>query len=163
MIDNAPPDNRGKTYKIRKEDPRVTVFKMFFLDPRSATFWNVRGSAIRAGYKEDYASNITNHRPRWWQELADSAEFTRADMLHQAEKNLKNTLKSEAHTETQEKLRHDASKFIAERVGKEFYSTRQEVTGADGRRLFTNDNRASALAPLATLFKGVKNEDKATQ
>lgn len=161
MAENTPPTNTGKTYNTTKEDPRVTVFKMFFLDPRSATFWNVRGSAMRAGYKEEYASNLTNRKPKWWVELIDSAEFTRADMLHQAEKNLKDTLKNDPNNDTQEKLRHDASKFVAERVGKEFYSTRQEVTGADGRRLFTNDNRDTAKMPLATLFKGVAPADQA--
>lgn len=159
----ATPENTGKTYKTTKEDPRVTVFKMFFLDPRSATFWNVRGSAMRAGYREEYASNLTNRKPKWWVELLASAEFTRAEMLHDAEKNLRNTLKNDAKTETQEKLRHDASKFVAERVGKEFYSTRQELTGADGRRLFANESRTSQKIPLTSLFKGVENEVKTTE
>lgn len=155
-----PPINTGKTYNTTKEDPRVTVFKMFFLDPRSATFWNVRGSALRAGYKEEYASNLTNRKPKWWVQLLESAEFTRAEMLHDAEKNLRNTLKNDPRTDTQEKLKHDASKFVAERVGKEFYSTRQEVTGADGRRLFAGESRQSQKMPLTSLFKGVETVKK---
>jgi hypothetical protein len=158
MATSTPPDNNGKEYKKRKEDPRTTVFKMFFLDPRSATFWNVRGSAIRAGYKEDYASNITNRKPKWWVELLESAEFNRAEMLWQAEKNLRKTLSQEPQNDTQEKIRHDATKFVAERVGKDFYSTRQEVTGADGRRLFDNTAREAASVPIAQLFKGVAKE-----
>lgn len=149
------PINTGKTYKTRKENPRVGIFKLFYLDPSSDTFWNIRGSAIRAGYKEDYAENISNSRPKWWIELQESAEYNRASMLSLAENNLKKTMMKENPTETQEKLKHDASKFVAERVGKQFYSTRQEVTGADGRRLFLNETRDSAKMPLATLFKGV--------
>ena len=35
------------------------------------------------------------------------------------------------------KIKQDTAKFIAERVGKEYYSTRSEVTGADGKDLIT--------------------------
>jgi len=56
------------------------------------------------------------------------------------------------------KLKHDATKFISERLGKEHYSTRQEVTGADGRRLFDNTAREAASVPIEQLFKGVAKE-----
>lgn len=152
-----PPNNTGQTYATRKAfNPKAEMFAQVFLDPTSKTFMNVRGSAIRAGYSELYASNITVQEPKWWKELQASAEFNRAEMLHAAEKNIKRTLVREPETDTQQKLQHDASKFVSERLGKQFYSTRQELTGADGRRLFTNEQRASAKTPVASLFKGVK-------
>ena len=55
------------------------MFKQFFLDPTSSTFWNVRGSAIRAGFSTEYANNITVQEPKWWLELKESAEFDRAE------------------------------------------------------------------------------------
>ena len=151
----APPDNTNKTYKTRKESGRVQVFKMFYLDPTSTTFWNVRGSALRAGYSELYANNITVQEPKWWNELQASAEFDRAEMLSLAQKNMHKRLKTAPSSPLQEKLQADTDKFISERLGKEHYSTRQEVTGADGRRLFTNEKRVDATIPLTNLFKGV--------
>lgn len=153
----TPPVNQtGKTYnKSTAFNIKADIFKQFYLSPTSPTFCNIYQSAIRAGYTETYASNISVQRPKWWVELTESADYKRARMLQAAETALENTVTANPETDTQEKLKHDAAKFISERLGKDKYSTRQEVTGADGRRLFTNDNRDTAKMPLATLFKGV--------
>ena len=132
------------------------MFANFYLSPESVSFMNVRQSALRAGYSELYANNITVQRPKWWIELTETANYRRARMLDSAESALESTVTKDPENDTQEKLKHDASKFISERLGKGFYSTRQEVTGADGRRLFTNDTRSSANIPLKSLFKGVE-------
>ena len=155
-----PPSNTGKKYKREVQDPRVDMFKQFYLSPSSYTFMNIRRSALRAGYTDQYARNISVQKPGWWVELTNSAEFNRAEMLKSAENTLYNTIIDEPADANEKKLRHDASKFITERLGKDIYSTRQEVTGADGRQLFGLKERESKQVPLKSLFKGVKATDK---
>lgn len=150
------PDNTGKTYRTHQAiNPKAEIFTQFFLSPTSTTFMNARGSAIRAGYSEHYASNMTVQRPKWYVAITESADYRRAKMLDLAEKNLLNSVESYSEDKDERKIKHDATKFIAERLGKDKYSTRQEVTGADGKRLFSNEQRASAVIPVADLFKGV--------
>jgi len=151
----ATPDNKGKTYKTHKLNPRAAMFKQFYIDPSSHTFWNIRGSAIRAGYSEEYAENISNTKPKWWIELQESAEFNRAEMLSLAENNIKKTLKDVPDTDTKVKQQHDASKFVAERVGKDHYSTRKELTDKGGRKLFTNQSKDTSDTALEEMFIGV--------
>lgn len=123
---------------------------------------NVRQSALAAGYSDLYACNITVQRPKWWVELTETAEYRRAHMLDAAEQALQNAVTSNSEDRDDKKIKHDAAKFVSERLGKDHYSTRQELTGADGRRLFTNDTRHSANLPLNNLFKGVKAPEKTT-
>lgn len=151
------PSTKGMTYKTHKQiNPKAEIFAQFFMVPTSKTFMNARGSAIRAGYSEHYANNITIQRPKWYVELTETVDYRRARMLALAEQSLHDTVASQSDDRDDKKLKHDASKFVAERLGKDKYSTRQEVTGADGRRLFTNEQRASAKTPVASLFKGIK-------
>lgn len=164
MAAPLPPDNTGKTYERRKpEDARVTAFKQAYLDVHNTvTFCNIRQSALKAGFSEHYANNISGrpNPPKWWVEFRDSNEFLRAEMLRMSEQHFYNVLQTSDSTEDIErfKLKQRTAEFVSERVGKEIYSTRQELTGADGRRLFTNDTRERAKMPLATLFKGVAPE-----
>ena len=155
----APPNNTGKTYNtIKPESSRVYMFKQFFLNPTSTTFWNVRGSAIRAGYSDQYASNITVQNPKWWTELKETGEYRRAKMLERAESNIDRRLSKEPETPMQEKLQHDTDKFISERLGKEHYSTRQEITDKGGKRLFSNQSTGTTDVELEDLFVGVARE-----
>jgi hypothetical protein len=149
-----PPNNTGKTYKRNVYDPRVDIFKQFYLRPDSYTFFNIRQSALRAGYSEQYANNISTQQPKWWKELQASSEFTRAKMLHAAENNLYEYVSEPTPTDASHKrIQADVSKYVTERLGKEHYSSRQEMTGADGRRLFDSSKRDLAAVPLAKLFK----------
>jgi hypothetical protein len=157
------PNNKGKKYKRTAQDPRVAMFKQFFLSPTSHTFWNIRASGIRAGYTEEYASNISSQKPQWWTELIDTADYNRAEMLQQAEKNLNDTLKAEPETDTMIKLKHDATKFVTERLGKEHYSTRKEITDKGGRRLFGSETSDSHAIKLENLFIGVQTVDNSSE
>lgn len=151
-----PPNNTGLVYATRKGvNAQAEMFKQFYLAPSSTTFMNVYQSALRAGYSETYASNITVQRPKWWVELIETADFQRAQMLKAAESALHETVTNKSEDRDDKKLKHDASKFISERLGKEQYSTRTELTGADGRRLIPNETRDAVKMPLSTLFKGV--------
>lgn len=150
------PDNTGKEYRTLKQgNVKAEMFANFYLAPDSKSFMNVRQSALRAGYSELYANNITVQRPKWWIELTETADFKRARMLNSAESALENTVTLTPENDTQEKLKHDAAKFISERLGKGFYSTRQEVTGADGKAIFSNEERDRVKMPITSLFKGV--------
>jgi len=157
------PTTKGKTcangkYKRTVYDPRVDMFKQFYCRPDSYTFGNVRQSAMRAGYTETYADNISSQKPSWWVEFTETGDFLRAEMLKEAQKNLYSTITSHSDDKEDVKLKHDATKFVSERLGKEHFSTRQEVTGADGRRLFSNEKREAATVPLSNLFKGVADQ-----
>lgn len=124
----------------RRKTPKMILFEQYFHDPKSGTYCNARGSAIKAGYSERYANQITVDNPYWL-----DADTRRKKMLEQAEKNLEwlanqdpETLKGNPQLQ---KIWQDTNKFIAERLGKANYSTRTEHTGKDGRVLFSEDKR----------------------
>jgi hypothetical protein len=150
------PDNTGKEYRTLKINHKAQMFSTFYLSPTSDTFCNVYQSALRAGYSDEYAQNITSQRPKWWIQLTETADFRRAQMLDKAESRLNERLDDKTSDKDRLKLQTDVAKFVSERLGKDKYSTRNELTGADGRRLFTNETRDGAKMPLATLFKGVQ-------
>ena len=155
-MDKEMPDNAGKVYATRKEiNAKAEMFKQFFLSPVSPTFMNVLQSALRAGYSQTYSENISVQRPKWWIELTETADYQRAAMLKAAQSALLETVTTESNDKDDRKLKHDASKFISERLGKDHFSVRQELTGADGRRLIPNETRDSLKMPLSTLFKGI--------
>lgn len=104
----------------------------FYVNPKSPTFGNGKGSAIRAGYSESYSHNIGN-QPFFKDKLR------RLNMLPRAEKVLKKALimdtKDINGREQADLLRIqvDAAKHITKTLGKdEGYSERSEVTGKDG-------------------------------
>ena len=137
-------------------DPRQTDMMRFYTDPSSATFGDVKNSAIRAGYSEQYADNITNLRPKWL--LVSMGRRER--MLVKAERNLDEALDLDVEQEviTKEgyltdeegkpikrkntellKIKQDASKFIAKTVGKKIYS--EEVPNITAVQVNINDDR----------------------
>jgi len=159
MARGAPRKTDQKYKRTAPYDPRVDIFKQFYLRPDSYTFMNVRQSALRAGYTEHYANNLsTGSGPVWYMELIESSEYRRAAMLKKAEQRLYERVEEDVKDKDGRKLQADVAKFVTERLGKDHYSTRQEVTGADGRRLFDNKTRESATVPIAQLFKGVAKD-----
>lgn len=124
------------------ESPKQLRFLELYNDPKSATFGNAAGSARAAGFGKNYSRAITYKMPGWLQE----AKERRMEMLKQAEQVLKDTLVMDTkvkvfngalHIDTKEdsglrKIKQDSAKFIAERLGKKFYSTRTELTGLEG-------------------------------
>jgi len=148
------PTNKGKTYKTVKQDPRSIMFKAFYIDPTSYTFMNCLQSGLRAGYTQEYSENITALKPKWWVELIADNTVKRAQMLEKSEKHFDEMLDTPNGTEDRDrlKLKQKTAEFVSERIGKDVYSTRTEVTGADGKRLFSNEQRAAASIPLSKLF-----------
>lgn len=119
-------------------DPRQSNFLANYLDINSETYSNALQSALRAGYSQEYAENITSTMPVW---LSES--MGKNKRLQKAEKILDRILELDALDEAGNldnqalKTQADIAKFIASTVGKKDYSTRSEVTGKDGKDLPT--------------------------
>ncbi len=137
--------SKKKRAKIKKEylDPRQALFHNYYNDPESETFANAYQSCMRAGFSKNYAKVILHSMPDWL-----SVGFTRRKkMLVPAEKVLESTLEMDTQVEVRdklgdivgtkkdsglEKIKQDSAKFVAERIGKEYWSARTELTGDKG-------------------------------
>jgi hypothetical protein len=128
--------NRANQYNT---DPRQTSFIAYYLDPNSDTYSNCLQSALKAGYEREYAENLLNIMPKWLSESLDvSGDMKR---LRKAEKNLDEVqnmivIGEDGRVDTNlldKRLKVDF--FYAERLNKNKYSVRKEMTGAGGERL----------------------------
>src|SRR3990167_1378523 len=132
--------------------PQQELFLAYYTNPKSDTFSNAYQSAIKAKYKEDYARNITAELPDWLQE--NLGDMTR---LRKAEKNLDevqnfNVVDEEGKVDVpllEKRIKVDM--FYAERLGKQKYSARTELTGKDGGAIEFLDKSDDDLAKLAGL------------
>lgn len=131
-MSNPPNPNGANQYQL---DPRQLACWGFYINPKSETFGNATQSAIKAGYEEATANQITTFD--WF-----IGKRRRLNMLSKAEKVLDETLDYKAVSEEGKvdaaigRLKLDAAKVIATTLGKdEGYSTRQELTGKDGAEL----------------------------
>ncbi len=119
--------------------PQQEAFLSYYINPKSETFGNARASALKAGYSENYANNITVSMPEWLLENVGKSK-----MIKKAEKNLDEMLdmpievlkfgdKDIVKTDPSLiKIKQDTSKFVVERLDKNNWSQRQEHTGKDG-------------------------------
>jgi len=136
MTDTKKPNPNGANQYL--DDPRKQLCWANYVDPKSETFGNATRSAIRAGYEPDYADQITTSE--WFK-----GRLRKLNMLGKAEKALDDTLDYNPVDENGRvdsgiaRIRLDAAKHITSTLGKnEGYSTRQELTGAEGRELTVN-------------------------
>jgi len=116
-------------------DPREQRMWDFYIESITNGQENAYESAIKAGYTESSAKNIT--LTGWFKERSN--KLKRKEILSKAEKILDKTLSYS--TEDNEgkiktdllRIQADVAKHVTNTLGKnEGYSTRQEVTGADG-------------------------------
>lgn len=133
-MSNPSNPNGANQYQL---DPRQKLCWENYINPKSETFGNATQSAIKAGYEEATANQITTFD--WF-----IGKRRRLNMLSKAEKVLDETLDYIALNEEGKvdvgigRLKLDAAKVIATTLGKdEGYSTRSEVTGKDGADLPT--------------------------
>lgn len=120
MAKNNP--NGANQYQL---DPRQEQTLAYYTDPKSDTFGNLLKSALKAGYTESYSRSIYS-KAEWLDEKGRDLL-----LIEKAEKNLLYFL-----TDTKdERIKADITKFISERLNKKKYSTRNELTGADGKDL----------------------------
>ena len=125
-------------------NPQRTAFKELYCNPESDTFGNAQQSAIKAGFSKEYAKNIMNQGQDWVLEIIRDTEMT-----SKAEKVLNEMLEMDVETITMRtkngdvidrnpaliKIKQDTAKFITERLKKEKWSNRTELTGKDGEQL----------------------------
>jgi len=138
--------------KIEELTPKQIDFLTYYNDPKSDTFSNAKASALKAGYSEEYAKNLTGQLPDW---LSDNISRRRR-LLNKAEKNLEKLLDSK-----DERVNGDITKFVAKTLGKDVgYSERHEHTGKDNSPLtikvvqYGGDNPS---VPVPT--KGISDTD----
>lgn len=118
-------------------DPRQKLCWDSYINPKSETFGNAYQSCLKAGYEESYATQIT--ATEWFID-----KVRRLNMLGKAEKVLDKTLTYATEDDNGKvktdllRIQTDVAKHITATLGKnEGYSTRNELTGKDGRDLPT--------------------------
>lgn len=116
----------------REFSPKQLAFFNAYFNPKSDTFGNGLQSALKAGYSENYAHQITGITSAWLEE----GKKRRTKMLGKAERNLDEVLDYSSEDNELLKIKIDVSKFVAKTLGKdEGYSERTEYTGKDGKDL----------------------------
>ena len=126
-------------------DPREQVMWDIYVTNLGKGIDNAMQSALEAGYEETTAKNIT--LTGWYKERKN--RLKRKDMLSNSEKKLAKTLEYEVESYDESgkltiktdllKIQVDVAKTLVTTLGKdEGYSTRQEVTGANGERLIAS-------------------------
>ena len=111
---------------IKKDrlDPRQTKFLAYYTDPQSETFSNGYQSAVKAGFSSGSANQIVSSMPDW---LKDNIKYDK--MLNQAERNLDMFV-----TDCEDdKIKLDATKFVAGRLGKARWAEKIENIGDKDR------------------------------
>ena len=105
--------------------PQQILFLESYTNPKSEFFGNARQSALKAGYTETYADNITDSMPSWLLENVGSMK-----MLDKAERNLNEvqdlTIRDENGKVLTDVLRerNKIDIFVAGTIGKNKYSTK---------------------------------------
>ncbi len=116
--------------------PQQELFLSSYTNPKSDTFGNAKQSAIKANYSESYADNIMDFMPEWlWENMGDMQRLRKAEKNLTEVQNL-NVIDEQGKVDTNlldKRIKVDL--FIAERLGKHKYSTRQELTGENGKPL----------------------------
>lgn len=129
-------------------DPRQKLCWENYINPKSAAFGNGLQSALKAGYEEAYANQITT--VEWFKE-----KLRRLNMLSKGEKVLDETLDYNVLDKETGKIdssiariKLDAAKHVTSTLGKnEGYSTKveQELSNPDGtlKTIIINKSNAS--------------------
>lgn len=123
-------------------DEREQIMWNIYITKLSKGIENAYESAIEAGYEETTAKNIT--LTGWYKERKNA--LRRKDMLSNSEKKLAKTLEYEVEGIDEKgnltiktdllKIQVDVAKTLVASLGKDDgYSTRQEMTGKNGKDL----------------------------
>lgn len=131
--------------------PQQELFLATYTDPKSDTFSNALQSALKAGYSQEYAENITHLLPDW---LSESIGKSR--IIIKAERNLDIAL--EGGLDDLEKggkpIQWKATEFSLKTQGKDLgYTERTEVTGKDGKDLIPEQLTQEEKDQLLSLIK----------
>lgn len=118
-------------------DPRQKLCWDYYVNPKSETFADAKNSAIRAGYTEGTADTITLQD--WF-----CGRLWRLNATFTGEKKLRELMELDLMNGGDKvdigiaRIQADIGKYLTSTQGKnDGYSTRQELTGADGKDLPT--------------------------
>lgn len=132
-------------------NPQQRAFKKAYCSPRSPTFGNAFQSALSVGYDEAYAAQITARNTDWMNEIVRDME-----LLDKAEAALHEALDYDVRNGEEAGvdpavagIKSKVGMFVAERLGKDRYSLRNEVTGEDGEAITWRVVRGRADEPLS--------------
>ena len=144
----------GRNMEDKLLTPQQELFLAEYTNPKSDNFGNAVQSALKAGYTETYANNITGLMPDWlFENIGDMKR------LRKAEKNLDEVQNLDIYNEEGKPdaqlidKRTKVDMFIAERLNKDKYSTRQEQTGKDGKDLIPETMTKEEKEALLGLLK----------
>lgn len=114
-----------------------------FFDPALPTFLDHKASAdvVATPIPKSYASATA--KPQWLKDLADEHP-----LLKLAEQNIEETLRISVSDKLIGDRAVKMSMFVAERLGKHKYSTRQEITGANGQNLIPREEVEARIIHL---------------
>lgn len=125
----------GEEKKKRKLilTPQQEAFLSVYTDPKSETFGNAYQSALKAGYSDEYAQNMTGQLPAWLSEnISDMKRLRKAEENLDMAMEIKTELGDTGfHSEKLLKIKVDTSKFIAETLGKRKYSKKIDIGVGD--------------------------------
>lgn len=135
--------NGANQYQL---DPRQKLCWESYVNPKSETFGNAYQSALKAGYEEATAAQITSFD--WFVE-----KRRRLNLVSKAEKVLDETLEliavnEEGKTDAAlQRTKLDAAKFVASTLGKDNgYSTRTETDVTSGGETIKADMTPAMVA-----------------
>jgi hypothetical protein len=119
-------------------NPQQIAFIEYFFNPESETFSNMTQSGIKAGFDEKYSENLSSMGLKWF-EIAMGI-YGDDSFLKDIDDELKKIAKMEtiSHVKVGDevvikqdpallKIKQDTLKFLAERLNKNKYSTKQEI------------------------------------
>lgn len=141
--------------------PQQELFLAEYTNPKSDTFGNAVQSALKAGYEENYANNITGLMPDWlFENIGDMKR------LRKAEKNLDEVQNVGIFNEAGKpdpqliEKRTKVDMFLAERLNKIKYSARSELTGANGGAIEIDNSSKEHADELIKDFLGNENNNR---
>jgi len=163
-------------------DPRQALFLAYYIDPKSESFGNATQSGLRAGFERTYAENLKNKMPYWLSRKVEDFKSNR--LLEKAERNLEEIMDLPSKIQamgafgpiyTKEgkgkkakkvpimvyssgllKVKNDASKFVAEKIGRGKYA--KEEPGTPPLGTVTNYTQIIINAPNGTKNTGDKSD-----
>ena len=101
-----------------------TTFLKAYTDPKSPTWSNYRQSALKAGYSEEYADNLSSLMPDW---LSENIGNTK--LLQKANKNLEMALDGllDDPEKGAKQIQYKATEFVQKGLNRETFGDKADI------------------------------------
>lgn len=125
-------------------DQQATFLKAY-TDPKSPTWSNYRQSALKAGYSEEYADNLSSLMPDWL-----SANIGKSNLLQKANKNLEMALDGllDDSKKGAKNIQWKATEMVQKGLNKTDFGDKQQI-----------DIKGELIIPAITGMRITKVED----